>query len=55
MTVTHEVINGIPTSTTTYNEEEWAFIDTLPQIAQNYIMRGLATPYTYGYKATNTK
>lgn len=42
MTVQNNVI--------TYDDEEWAFIETLNEVAQRNIRRGLATPYDYGYK-----
>lgn len=37
-------------SITTYNKSGSEFIATLNEVSQNYIHRGLATPYDYGYK-----
>lgn len=41
---------GVNQCITTYNDDEWAFIETLSEVAQRYIRMGLATPYDYGYK-----
>ena len=33
-----------------YDEDECAFIENLPPQAQRNILRGMCTPYDYGYK-----
>ena len=43
------------TSITSYNNDEWDFIDTLDEVAKRYIRMGLTTPYDYGYKPQNNK
>lgn len=50
MTVVHKKIDNVPTCFVSYTVEEWDFIETLSEIAQRNIIRGLATPYDYGYK-----
>lgn len=36
-------------SETVYNDDEWNFIENLPENCKHNILRGLATPYDYGY------
>lgn len=36
-------------STIEYSAKEWDFIESLPKEQQLKIIRGMATPYDYGY------
>ena len=52
MTMTVEYGNN--QATITYDNDECEFVKTLDDIAQKNIRRGLATPYDYGYKPSNS-
>lgn len=43
MTITHDNHS----STITYNDEEWEFIDSLPEHIRRKIYMGLLTPYDF--------
>lgn len=40
---------------TIYDDDEWDFIETLPENCKRNILRGLATPYDYGFKRVTNK
>lgn len=36
----------------TYDDDEWDFVETLPEDCIRNIKRGLLTPYDYGFRRT---